>query len=97
MLLSVMQKCMIILLKDNDSRNSEAPFPPVYSEERWNSSRFIALDEYITAAHHNPTEPTFSDRIILIRQERGFVILPNLPFPKLRNLLQHSAKYPLQL
>ena len=51
----------------------------------------------MTAADHTPTEPPFSDRLLLLRQEQGFVILPNLPFTTLRQLLQHSTQHPLHL
>ena len=41
LLLSVMQKCMIILLKTGVSGSTIAATPPVYSEELWNR---VALD-----------------------------------------------------
>ena len=51
----------------------------------------------MTTADHTPTEPPFSDRLLLLRQEQGFVILPNLPFTTIRQLLQNSTKYTLHL
>ena len=51
----------------------------------------------MTAVDHTPTEPPFSDRLLLLRQEQGFVILPNLPFTTLRQLLQQSDQHPLHL
>ena len=52
MLLSVMQKFLIIRLKTGVSRSNIAANPPVHSEELWNKAGFIALDAYMMAAAH---------------------------------------------
>ena len=88
---------MIIFLNTGVPRSYITSTSPVYSEELWNKAGFIALDAYMAGADHTPTEPPFSDRLVLLRQEKGFVIFPNLPFITLRQLLQHSAKHPLHL
>ena len=50
MLLSVLQKCMIILLREAGTSSNNVAFPPLYSKERLKKAGFIALDAYIEPA-----------------------------------------------